>query len=688
MRAIRTDTMSLSTTLRRACLVAGLALSLVLAFAAGASASGPTVNVGTPYEIGGLSVAVNNAGDAVLAWANTKDLPPVTTDIVQYCVLPVGAVGCSQSGNLIPADSASHVDHVQVLNEGSTLVVLADVYGASGAHAQEYEPEQEWQSTDGGATFSIVDGGKSVTSGVLSADTQPLSAVTLPGTGVLGYGWDTAGESPPTFNAFPLTSPPECSVKECAAGFASLEPNTNPDQLSNEEGQFASQLGANAGVMGVFESLFSNGPLGCAASFGTAFVYGSGNQSSTNNYNISPGTAGSAWKVALTQADCSTEYPAVAGGPSGFGVLEDNLATGQTVYHRFDQGTLKFDTPLVTIAGEGELDPAVSQDGAGGVYATFLGGGDGGLIRLAYSADGGDTWSANTLNPDSDGGDGNVTSNLNAAGQGWATWTDNGSVYAQSFQAADAISPAISPPAPTPAATTLATTQTSGTITGTTLTIPAGTLGETDRATVTGAKAASATGTVSYSLYSSSSCASATRVSSSSTAVTSGVAAPSEVTAALPPGTYYWEASYSGDANNLPSSSACGSEVLTVAGPPKSGGSGTSTESTVTVNVSCATFPCTITLTLTAPETVVVHAARAAKKKKSKAKTIVLAKGTFTILGPKKLTLHLTKNGRKIFAAHHGRLKASLLLSEKLDGHTIQSLETIKITPAKPKHKR
>ena len=43
-----------------------------------------------------------------------------------------------------------------------------------------------------------IDGGKSVADGVIDADTEPLGAVILPGTGVLGYGWNTAGGSPPT----------------------------------------------------------------------------------------------------------------------------------------------------------------------------------------------------------------------------------------------------------------------------------------------------------------------------------------------------------------------------------------------------------------------------------------------------------------------------------------------------------
>jgi hypothetical protein len=75
-----------------------------------------------------------------------------------------------------------------------------------------------------------------------------------------------------------------------------LSPNTNPDQIGNPFGQFAAQAGAQPGVMGIFDTLFTNGPLACAKSFGTAFAYGSGNQGATNNYNISPGSPTSAWR--------------------------------------------------------------------------------------------------------------------------------------------------------------------------------------------------------------------------------------------------------------------------------------------------------------------------------------------------------------------------------------------------------
>jgi len=429
-----------SSPLQRILLTSGLAGAIALVLATSALAAGQPVNVGTPFESGQPAIAVDGAGDAVIAWANTKDLAGAN-NFVQYCVLPVGAVACAHSGNLTPGDSAQYIDGVQVIAEGSTFVILADVFGTTGGMAADYEPEQEWQSSDGGQTWSFVNDGLSVTSGIVNADTGPLSAVMLPATGVLGYGWDTAAGAP-TFNAFPLSSPPECSVTQCPAGHATLEPETNPDTLGNEPGHFASQSGAAAGVMGVFDSLFTNGPLGCSQSFGTAYVYGSGDQSSTNNYNVSPGQPNSAWRVPLTQADCNAEYSTVGGGPSGFGILEDDLGTSSVVYHRFDQATLKFDSaPVTVVSGHGELDPALSQDGTGGIYATYLGGA-GGAVDLSYSGDGGNSFATAVLNANASGGINDVASSVNAVGQGWASWAENGSVFAESFQAADAISAA------------------------------------------------------------------------------------------------------------------------------------------------------------------------------------------------------------------------------------------------------
>jgi hypothetical protein len=103
------------------------------------------------------------------------------------------------------------------------------------------------------------------------------------------------------------------------------------------------------------------------------------------------------------------------------------------------------------------------------------------------------------------------------------------------------------------------------TVSGPTITVPLG-AAVTDSATLTGDNAASATGTVSYTVYSDSTCV---------TAVSSGpetIATPGEMPDATPvtlaePGTYYWQAIYSGDANNLTATSVCGSEVEIVTPP-------------------------------------------------------------------------------------------------------------------------
>jgi hypothetical protein len=644
---------------------------VALVFAASALAvSGTPIDVGTPLASGPPSVAVDATGTAYVAWANTKDLPPASGDTLQYCVIPAGAVGCSHAGTLVPADGASHIDGAQVLVDGSTVVLLADVFGAQGATAEEFEPEQEWTSTDGGATFTNVDGGKSVTSAVVNADTEPLSAVIVPGTGVLGYGWNTAGQSPPTFNAFPLSSPPECSVKSCPAGFAKLAPATQPDQIGNAGGQFASQQGASPGVLAVFNTDFTSGNVGCSNAstvpFGTAYAYASGDQSPSNDYNVSPGEPNSAWKVAITQLDCNVDTPAVAGGPSGFGVVENDDLTDSTIYHRFDQSTLAFDTPAVTIANEGSQDPAVNQDGAGGVYVTYRAGA-GGPIRVAYSYNGGTTWVESTLNPNTDNGADNVTSAVDAAGQGWATWTDNGSVFVQRFVAADAVPP--------PAATTLTTRQSSGTIGGASISIPAGTVGETDQATIAGASAATASGTVTYALYSQSSCAASSKVFDGGTqTVSAGVPGHSNaVTAALVPGRYYWQAGYSGNAStlitgagNAPSTSACGSEVLTVSSPVViSAHARIHQHKHVSVTVRCKKAPCTITIKILV------------KGKKG----LVLARGTFKLkkTSLKELKIDLTDKGKSFLKSHHGKFSATISVSDKIGGHTVVTTKLEKL---------
>lgn len=82
--------------------------------------------------------------------------------------------------------------------------------------------------------------------------------------------------------------------------------------------------------------------------------------------------------------------------------------------------------------------------------------------------------------------------------------------------------------------------------------------------TLGGPNAASARGPASYKIYSDSGC-----TAEAASAGMRGVHQGGQSRAVrLPPGTYYWQASYGGDAINQPSVSACGAAIETVEGGP------------------------------------------------------------------------------------------------------------------------
>jgi len=115
----------------------------------------------------------------------------------------------------------------------------------------------------------------------------------------------------------------------------------------------------------------------------------------------------------------------------------------------------------------------------------------------------------------------------------------------------------------TSAPTTLSTSLSGGGKTGAAITVPPGT-SVTDAATLAGANGATATGNVAYSVYSNSSCT--TSFASGGTVAVAGGVVPVSSAVAFPlPGTYYWMASYTGNATNGASTSTCGAETVTVA---------------------------------------------------------------------------------------------------------------------------
>ena len=116
------------------------------------------------------------------------------------------------------------------------------------------------------------------------------------------------------------------------------------------------------------------------------------------------------------------------------------------------------------------------------------------------------------------------------------------------------------------ASTSLSTSLSGGGQSGTTVSVPAGTA-VSDTAALSGTNAASAGGTVTYSVYSDNKCSHLV-INAGTVTVTDGKVPASNPVNLTKPGTYYWEASYSGDTTNTPSKSPPGSEVekVTAAG--------------------------------------------------------------------------------------------------------------------------
>ncbi len=98
---------------------------------------------------------------------------------------------------------------------------------------------------------------------------------------------------------------------------------------------------------------------------------------------------------------------------------------------------------------------------------------------------------------------------------------------------------------------------------GPTISVPKATA-VADHATLSGTHHSTATGTVTYTVYSNSRCTVAASKGSPQTITTHGTLPASKPVSLSAAVKYYWQASYSGNGNNLSSKSTCGSEVETV----------------------------------------------------------------------------------------------------------------------------
>ena len=90
----------------------------------------------------------------------------------------------------------------------------------------------------------------------------------------------------------------------------------------------------------------------------------------------------------------------------------------------------------------------------------------------------------------------------------------------------------------------------------------------------------------------------------------------------------------------------------------------------------------TLTLTITG---VAADVSAARAKTKTKTKTATLGSGHFTISkkGAQKLTIHLSSAGKRLLAKDHGKLKATVLETTKIQGLSVSSSHVVRVRPGK-----
>jgi hypothetical protein len=239
------------------------------------------------------------------------------------------------------------------------------------------------------------------------------------------------------------------------------------------------------------------------------------------------------------------------------------------------------------------------------------------------------------------------------------------------------------------ALTTLSTTQVWGMTRGASITVPGSASGEHDEAQLSGADAGSASGSFTFRLYrkapSGLQCAGVPVFTSTVglLPVEAGGTSSDPVPTQLAPGTYYWTVAYTGDSANQPTTSACGSEALTVARFWISPNGAFLSAQSLTLEMSCTVPLCTVRFTITTLA-ISLRASDARLKVTSKPRVITLARGKITIRkrSLRRVRLRLTAAGRKFVASRKGRVTVTVAVATTIHGHTsvLKQRLTIKIT--------
>lgn len=524
------------------------------------------------------SIAYGGAtGYTYVAWQDE-----VSGDTVDLCVVPSGGTACNGGSGpykltdpLASAESfgAKYFGYKVLVQPDGNVVVLALVLGGNPKIEPSGYTESAgviaWSSPANGEAFGksgqgIANGGKLLAEA--QGEMPDQGAVAIGATNILTYGNEHPFGSGAT--DFSLTSPAlkETPLVETIEEFSD---NGFGSLLAAEEDPAKS--GEYLAVIAGFDA-------------GTPKECGGGSDEG-NGYSVAKGTPAalqkqSAWSGHFKAIDCPAEEPALTGGTPSTGAIGivDSEGLGlngggeEGIYYRpfisgsdtFGGQTLISQEAPFTLDGAGAV--SASDDATGGIYAVWS---DSRGLEFSYSSTAGSSWLA-PVTAIAEGASHPAVAGVGAGSAEVAYFTDNGSgtqEYLRPFSYSELVvveqKPApVSTPQIVPTATATNTVQAGGGVSGASLTLPQGTA-VTDQALISGTNAANATGTVTYNIYKNNRCTVAATAGSVESVV-KGVGAPS-APVKLAAGTYYWQATYSGDTYNASSTSKCGSEILVVA---------------------------------------------------------------------------------------------------------------------------
>jgi hypothetical protein len=498
-----------------------LAICCVLALPAASSANNLFSLDPTPESVTGVVVTEAN-GTAYFAWEAAPGLPD-GADTTMFCKIPRG--GSCTAPIALPLPSPGNSDEENVTQAYPVLGTRPGVVYVVGPR---YVPNDTliWTSTNGGESFST-----HVKSETYGGRTGIDDVLLNPG--------HTATEKEPLADYFDIAS--------TNSGLAFGE-------VSNTLKTPASFGFASPGVFS------AEGSLGftTASHLPVEAYFNLEAQDNIHFYanKTSPADEAKNWEGPKFVAVGSS--PRLASGPAGLFMLSTDFPAGEAEpgvldLRKFNEKTDTFEAPVEVAANptSGLTSDVFENPETGNLYAVWPvvdGAGDN-VLDFAESTDGGQTFHGYREVAAINGAFvGPPRLAVASDGRGWLTYNDEGGVEVANLATN----------------TSVATSLSGGGGSGASVTVPQGTP-VLDTATIGGSAGASAAGSVSYEAFANPSCSGAATAAGSG-AVTGGVAGASSALT-LGAGKYYWRASYSGDVAHEPSTSPCGSEVLTVLAP-------------------------------------------------------------------------------------------------------------------------